>query len=413
MPYPVIADSGANYHMFRDRSFFEVIHPAKGIVLLGDGVTTLPIQGVATVKCQVESSILTIPDVRYIPELSKSIYSLSRHIQTKDHKLESSYDEGLFIIFPRFCTKAIIGKDDIYLDFQPLQEHSLEESSEQTSIHFPASEKCNHVTEFHQTLEEEISYLDKLLQNLREYYSVVKTKCQLGLDVPAGFQRNTSYQQNYRYTTLPRKSKSIQPDDDLALSQEFLDELMIDSNASTPVHSNVISDPASPSISSVPSQHIPLVRSVDKVSSSLPKVISMSEDFLQGSVGFRRVDTLRRHFDHLYQDTVRFDNTPLDASLTPGDVATMHKKPRNTVPVPRSDAFGSVIHMDIIFGPEISAGNIHYGIIFTDRYSRMTYLYPLHNLTSDIPKQLQSFFAHIGMVPKRLVTDFDLKLIGG
>jgi hypothetical protein len=69
--------------------------------------------------------------------------------------------------------------------------------------------------------------------------------------------------------------------------------------------------------------------------------------------------------------------------------------------------------MDIIFGPEISIGNIHYGIIFTDRYSRMTYIYPLHNLTSDIPKQLQSFFAHIGMTPKRLVTDFDLKLIGG
>jgi hypothetical protein len=43
----------------------------------------------------------------------------------------------------------------------------------------------------------------------------------------------------------------------------------------------------------------------------------------------------------------------------------------------------------------------------------MTYLYPLQNLTSDIPCQLEAFFAHIGSVPKRLISDFDLKLIGG
>jgi hypothetical protein len=43
----------------------------------------------------------------------------------------------------------------------------------------------------------------------------------------------------------------------------------------------------------------------------------------------------------------------------------------------------------------------------------MTYLYPLQNLTSDITKQLQAFFAHIGVLPKHLILDFDLKLIGG
>jgi len=43
----------------------------------------------------------------------------------------------------------------------------------------------------------------------------------------------------------------------------------------------------------------------------------------------------------------------------------------------------------------------------------MSYLYPLHNLTSDIPRQLRAFFAHIGFIPKRLISDFDTKLIGG
>ncbi len=42
----------------------------------------------------------------------------------------------------------------------------------------------------------------------------------------------------------------------------------------------------------------------------------------------------------------------------------------------------------------------------------MTYIYPLQNLTTDIRRQLESFFAHLGFIPKRLVTDFDTKLIG-
>jgi len=323
MQYPVIADSGADYHMFRDRSFFEFICPAQGTVLLGDGVTALPIQGVGTVKCRVGSSILTIPNVRCIPELSESIYSLFQHIQTKDHKLESSYEEGLFVIFPQFRTKATIGKDDIYLDFLPLQENILEDCSDLSSIHSPNSEKCHHVTEFHQNLDQEISYLNKLLHHLRDYYSVVKTKRQLGMDVRAGFRRNTTQQQNYRYATPPRKSQSLELHD-LDLPEELVDNSQTNSTASTPVHSNVVSDVSSPSISSKPPPCIPLVRSVDKVSSSLPKVISMSEDFLRGCVGFRKVDTMHRHFADLYQDTVHFDSTPPDAVLDPQPCTRNH-----------------------------------------------------------------------------------------
>ena len=43
----------------------------------------------------------------------------------------------------------------------------------------------------------------------------------------------------------------------------------------------------------------------------------------------------------------------------------------------------------------------------------MNYIYPLQNLTSKIPKQMEAFFAHIGRLPDRLISDFDLKLIGG
>jgi hypothetical protein len=51
MKFPIIIDSGANYHMFKDKEFFSSILPATGKVILGDGVTSLPIEGVGTVKC--------------------------------------------------------------------------------------------------------------------------------------------------------------------------------------------------------------------------------------------------------------------------------------------------------------------------------------------------------------------------
>jgi len=53
MRYPIIVDSGANFHMFREPEFFESISPASGYVVLGDGTTKLPIKGVGRVKCKI------------------------------------------------------------------------------------------------------------------------------------------------------------------------------------------------------------------------------------------------------------------------------------------------------------------------------------------------------------------------
>jgi hypothetical protein len=126
----------------------------------------------------------------------------------------------------------------------------------------------------------------------------------------------------------------------------------------------------------------------------------MSEDLLRASVGFHRVDTLKRHFQTLYKNNVSLDSTPADAILDSGILATMKKKDRNTTPVSRPLQFADIMHMDIVFGPDMAIGNVHYGLLFTDRFSRMTYMYPLQNLTSDIKKQMEAFFAHIGCAPR-------------
>ncbi len=74
----------------------------------------------------------------------------------------------------------------------------------------------------------------------------------------------------------------------------------------------------------------------------------------------------QKHFHQLYCDTVKFDLLLADAILDPGALATIQKLSRNTTPVPRSKYFWAVMHMDIVFGPEIAIGNIHYGLLLTD-----------------------------------------------
>jgi hypothetical protein len=50
MRYPIIADSRANFHMFKEREFFDALHPANGRVILGDGKTELSIKGVGALS---------------------------------------------------------------------------------------------------------------------------------------------------------------------------------------------------------------------------------------------------------------------------------------------------------------------------------------------------------------------------
>lgn len=76
MAFPIIADSGANWHMFNDLSFFDDIQQASGKVILGDGITCVPIQGIGNIRLKFVDNI-TIKDVRYVPDLAESIYSFS------------------------------------------------------------------------------------------------------------------------------------------------------------------------------------------------------------------------------------------------------------------------------------------------------------------------------------------------
>jgi hypothetical protein len=191
MKFPIIADRGVNFHMFCDHRFFKSIKPLSGKVILGDGKTSFDIQGIGTIQLKFGSDILTVENVRYVPTLAESINSLFVHIQCPGHALNSSFQDGMTIIFPTFQTKAILGHDDIYLNATPfnvpsisMDPESVLSSSSSTSA---PSNFCRHVTQFQDEVSSEVKKVDNLLVRLCQYYNDVKTRRQLDMEIPEGF----------------------------------------------------------------------------------------------------------------------------------------------------------------------------------------------------------------------------------
>ena len=326
---------------------------------------------------KIADQIITIDDVRYVPDLSESIYSLFRHIQTPSHSVYSSFEDGLFINFPNLQYKALLGEHDIYIDMVPMSEQAPTASNndvDSNTVHTDSF--CRNLKQFTDDVTRETKYLDNVLKSLRRYYKAVKTRRQLGMEAPAGFRTDNQWCRQLREfnTTqdLPISDLSQLSSVDSPTSLEILNqENTLKSSIDTPDLDSI------PITNDSSLAHIPILQCVDKPSSSLPSRVMLTEDIIRASVGFRRVDTIKKHLSTLYQDTIILDKLPPDAILDMGDIATIHKANRNTTPVPRPSNFADVIHMDIVFGPDISVGNIHYGLLFTDRYSRMTYIYPL------------------------------------
>jgi hypothetical protein len=184
--------------MFKEREFFETLHPANGQVILGDGGTELSIKDVGTIKCKIGDNTLRVPGVRYVPDLAEPIYSLFLHIQCPCHGLHSSFEDGLFIVFPDFKTKALLGNDNVNLDAVPYNCDNICSNSivppvptSNPNCQFTTDTFCCNVKRFDDEVHHECKSLDNLLKSLRQYYKEVKTKRRLSLDVPAGFRKSS------------------------------------------------------------------------------------------------------------------------------------------------------------------------------------------------------------------------------
>jgi len=324
MQYPIIVNSGANFHMFCALDFFESITPMSGKVILGDGKTTLDIHGIGTVKLCFGNQSLCLENVRCVPDLAESIYSLFIHIQSPGCAVHSSYDDGLSIIFPEFITKALIGYNDIYLNATPKPKLSgsqpLNSSGDNSHHSDIASTLCCHMSDFQCALTSESTKVDNILHRLHQYYQDVKTRRQLDLEVPAGFRQQSNHQRLLSIHPVPVVEN---------ISSGDAPEQIIETSS---MDVSVCPDSVTNLSSQLP---VPILRCVDKPSSSLTSKITYTEDFVSASVGCCRIDSIKNKLSDLYQNTIAFDSLPPDAVLDNGNFSTLHKTPRNNQAVPR------------------------------------------------------------------------------
>jgi hypothetical protein len=112
------------------------------------------------------------------------------------------------MLFPSFQTKAIVGKDDIYLNVLPFSVENIANpplvSSSMTME--PSPTICRNVTHSPPVVLEGSKSPDNMLKTFLQYNSETKHKQQLGLPVSAGFHQATNLQKMYQSFTSPRKA---------------------------------------------------------------------------------------------------------------------------------------------------------------------------------------------------------------
>ena len=163
------------------------------------------------------------------------------------------------------------------------------------------------------------------------------------------------------------------------------------------------SDPHSPS-PTLPTEHKPI--------SSWPSTTSFTCDQLRKAFGFRNIDPLLPQIQATSQHNFSISTKDREKIIDLGDVATIHRSKRNTTPLPLPHAFGDIMHMDIIFGSVTAIEGFRYGLFIVDRATRCRFILPMKILKNDLLPTLQKFCNDIGFIPKRIITDFDHKLMG-
>jgi hypothetical protein len=157
--------------------------------------------------------------------------------------------------------------------------------------------------------------------------------------------------------------------------------------------------------STTPSNH-PCLLSSDKMSNTAPKHIRYTIPQLSryfGFCSFKNWDVLH----DICQPNFSFHNTN-DVPLEIGQVANIKKARSNKTPIDRPPDFLDVVHCDIGYGDTKSIGNgASHCLLFVDRATRYTWIYPLKSLHHESIKAAMSAWSlDAGAFPKRLIHRF-------
>ena len=157
----------------------------------------------------------------------------------------------------------------------------------------------------------------------------------------------------------------------------------------------------------------PELLSCDKVPSFYSKHRRFTIPELHRYIGFLQLKDWSSVLD-VAQPNISFNTSDHDVPLELGDVANIKKSQCNTSPIPRPPGFLDVVHCDIGYGDCKAIGGARFCFILVDHATRYCWIYALKSLChTNIIKVFQQFQVDAGLLPHRLYTDFDSKLIAG
>ena len=78
----MILDSGTTHTMSGDSALFTSCSPLQfqKFVILGDGITTVPINGQGPIDCIIEGHRIILHDVFYVPAIQDTLFSIKQHM---------------------------------------------------------------------------------------------------------------------------------------------------------------------------------------------------------------------------------------------------------------------------------------------------------------------------------------------
>ncbi len=157
----------------------------------------------------------------------------------------------------------------------------------------------------------------------------------------------------------------------------------------------------------------PQIRPIDKPQDVDPASKIITVDELRKLLGYRNTDNVLKHVDTCFKNNFSISNIDREPILDIGEVATIDKTGIPTRPVPLPKNFGDVLNVDIGYGCNAGLNGIKYALFIVDRASQYKYIYPLKSLQDDILPAFQDLVKDMGFAPKKIMTDFNHKLLGG
>ena len=122
-----VADTGATYHMFPDKSAFISCKRISNLQVRMGNNSFLPVLGRGTVIISLNSQRVLVRHALHIPGLAVPLYSLRVHLKQSGCSFLGTFEPGMLVYFPSFVL-SVDTSSGCHLSYEPLGSSTLLES---------------------------------------------------------------------------------------------------------------------------------------------------------------------------------------------------------------------------------------------------------------------------------------------